>query len=237
MLSAPALADLLPDQPWLVEIRAILCAEEGEIFGLRESPDLSFALWERETSTLFVIGSPPQEAIRAALQPAAPGATVIAQQEQAAWLASLLSGWKRDRIIVHSLSDNPTLPDASEGEVAFLDPSLLHKFPIPEELLEELASGSAQSPLVASFVNGQPVAFCYAGATTEGLWDVSIDTLPEYQRQGHAARVAAFMIRHMRTQGKQPVWQSLEENPASWRLALKLGFVSVDDLVFFELPD
>jgi RimJ/RimL family protein N-acetyltransferase len=35
--------------------------------------------------------------------------------------------------------------------------------------------------------------------------------------------------------GKRPVWGSLEENPASWRLARKLGFVVVDEIVLFEL--
>jgi hypothetical protein len=38
----------------------------------------------------------------------------------------------------------------------------------------------------------------------------------------------------MHTQGKQPVWQAVEENPASWRLAQKLGFVPVDELALFE---
>jgi RimJ/RimL family protein N-acetyltransferase len=39
----------------------------------------------------------------------------------------------------------------------------------------------------------------------------------------------------MDTQDKQPVWQAVEENPASWRLAQKLGFVPVDELALFEL--
>lgn len=234
MLSAPAIAERLPDLPWLVEVRAILRAEEGEIFGLRESPNLSLSLWERDTHTLFVIGTPSLDAIRTALASARPGATVIAPQTEAARLAPLLLGWQRDRIIVHLLSDTPTLPTASEGEVGFLDPTLLRQFSIPDELLEELESGTEQSPLVASFVDGQPVSFCYAGAITESFWDVSIDTLPEYQRQGHAGRVAAFLIRHLQGQGKQPVWQALESNPASWRLAEKLGFTPVADLVFFE---
>jgi hypothetical protein len=42
------------------------------------------------------------------------------------------------------------------------------------------------------------------------------------------------MIRHMARQGKQPVWAALEENPASWRLAWKLGFAVVDELALFR---
>lgn len=79
------------------------------------------------------------------------------------------------------------------------------------------------------------MAFCYAGATTESLWDVAIDTLEAHRRKGHATRAFTFMARHMAAQGKQPVWQALEENPASWRLAEKLGFEAVDELVMLEL--
>jgi predicted GNAT family acetyltransferase len=78
------------------------------------------------------------------------------------------------------------------------------------------------------------VAFCYAGATTESLWDVAIDTVEAHRRQGHAGRCAAFMIRRMRTFGKEPVWQSADDNPASWRLAAKLGFERVAELTWFR---
>jgi RimJ/RimL family protein N-acetyltransferase len=38
----------------------------------------------------------------------------------------------------------------------------------------------------------------------------------------------------MENQGKQPVWQAEEGNPASWRLAQKLGFVEVDELALYK---
>ena len=74
-------------------------------------------------------------------------------------------------------------------------------------------------------------------AETEGLWDISIDTLVGHRRRGHAARCAAFMIRHMReTAGKEPVWGALETNTASMNLAASLGFVVVDRFSVLE-PD
>jgi hypothetical protein len=45
------------------------------------------------------------------------------------------------------------------------------------------------------------------------------------------------MIRHMSARGKGPVWQAVEENPASWRLAQKRGFVPVDELAVFARGD
>jgi RimJ/RimL family protein N-acetyltransferase len=37
----------------------------------------------------------------------------------------------------------------------------------------------------------------------------------------------------MQAQGKQPVWQAEEDNPTSWQLAQKLGFVPMDELALF----
>ncbi|MEP7358149.1 MAG: GNAT family N-acetyltransferase, partial [Anaerolineales bacterium] len=133
----------------------------------------------------------------------------------------------------HTLPNHQRLPPAS-GQVSFLDPEMLPHLALLPDLLEELTSGAAYSPIAAAFVDGQPVAFCYAGSQTETLWDVAIDTLAAHRRQGHAAHSAAFLIRHFHAQDLRPVWQALEENRASWRLAEKLGFMPVDELAFFE---
>jgi hypothetical protein len=212
------LAHKLPDLPRWIEVRDLLLAGAGEINGLRQAPDLSFVLHEPETTSTFVVGSPEISAIQAAVQPIMPNANVITPQENAAWLAQALPAWNRTRIIVHQLSGSPILPMEAGDKVRFLDPHLLQQLSIPTELLHELESGAQHSLIAATFVEGQPVSFCYSGSQTESLWDVSIDTLPAYQRKGYAARCAAYMIRHMQAQGKRPVWQAVEENPASWRL-------------------
>lgn len=224
------------DVPRWVEARALLLSGEGQIFGLQETPELSLVIREPETNALFVIGTPALSAIRAALEARARGGEVIAPMAQAAWLAEALPGWKRNRIIVHQLHDAHRLPEPPADAVRFLDPALIPHLPIDPELRQELESGAAGSLIAATFVEQQPVSFCYAGAITESLWDVSIDTVPQHQRRGYAAWCAAYMIRYMQTQSKQPVWQALEDNPASWRLAEKLGFEPVDELAFFALP-
>lgn len=159
---------------------------------------------------------------------------VIAPYEQATWLVPALPGWTCTRAILHSLPNTEHLPTDAAGAVRFLDVDRLDQFQLPADLREELTTNPDGSPIAATFVGQQPVAFCYAGSVTETLWDVSIDTLPEYRRQGHAAQCAAYMIRYMHRRGRQPVWAALENNPASWRLAQKLGFVAVDALALFE---
>ena len=74
-----------------------------------------------------------------------------------------------------------------------------------------------------TFVDDQPVAFCYPHHETEAFWDVSVDTLEAHRRQGHAAR--AFGVAHqlMTARGRMPVWGSLDSNAASNGLARRLG--------------
>jgi predicted GNAT family acetyltransferase len=121
-------------------------------------------------------------------------------------------------------------------EVGFLDPDTLKQLSIDSELLEELQSAAEYTLIAATFVEQRPISFCYAASETESLWDISIDTLPDYRRQGYAGLCVAHMIAHMAGHGKQPIWAAVEENPASWQLAQKLGFVPMDELALFELP-
>jgi RimJ/RimL family protein N-acetyltransferase len=234
MRSSHSIAQGLPDLPRWVEARDLLLRGCCEIFGLQEEPELSLVLRDPVTESVFVIGTPAVTAVQAAVQQNVRDGSVIAPPEQAIWLTQALPEWTRTRAILHLLRDPQRLPIASAGEVGFLDPARLDRLPIAADLLWELQLGAEHSLIAATFVEQMPVSFCYAGAVTESLWDISIDTLPEYRRRGYAALCVAHMIRHMQAQGKQPVWGALEENPASWRLAQKLGFAPVDDIVLFE---
>lgn len=240
------LAQKIPDLPRWVEARALLLTEACEIYGLQETPELALVVREPEHGTVFVIGTPAVAALQAAIQHHPAGGEVIAPFSQTAWLAAALPGWAHTRIIVHQLAepnwfaepnrfaDPQHLPVTAAGQVGFLDPATLPQLALPEALRAELLSGAEYSLIAATFVAAQPVAFCYAGAETETLWDVAIDTLPEHRRKGYAALCAVHLIRHMAAKGKRPVWQAVEENPASWQLAQKLGFVPMDELVMFE---
>jgi GNAT superfamily N-acetyltransferase len=224
----------LPDLPRWVEVRSLLLDGFGEIFGLQEEPDLSLVLRNPYSRSIFVVGKPIENAIEAAVEKNGRGGEVIAPHEQAEWLAEILPGWTRAAIIVHHLPDTQRLPEVSPGAVGFLDPAVITQLVIEDDLKEELNSGAEQSLIAATFVEQQPVSFCYAGSVTEALWDISIDTVPDQRRKGYAALCVAYMIRYMHAQGKRPVWQALEDNPASWRLAQKLGFVPVDKLMLFR---
>ena len=228
-----SLAQALPDIPRWVEARDLLLHEQGEIFGVQEAPELSFVIRDPVSDLTIVVGTPSADAVREAVQQSTQDAELIAPWEQASRLAAILPEWSCSRAGLYLLPDFSRLPAAPGGTVGFLDPDALQRLVLPDELGRELYIGATHSLITATFVGNQPVSFCYAGAVTETLWDISIDTVEEHRRHGYAALCAAYMIRHMHALGKQPVWGAVEENPASWRLAQKLGFVQVDELVLF----
>ncbi|MDF2628423.1 MAG: acetyltransferase [Symbiobacteriaceae bacterium] len=231
-----ALANKLPDLPRWVEARALLLSGRADLFGLQEAPDLSVVLRDPESGFVAVVGAPATTAIQAAVKANGGGGTIVAPAELGGELAAAFSGWTGSRLIFHRLTATQGLPDIPPGAVRFLDPDSLDLLSVPEELRNELKMGAAHSAIAATFAQGQPVSFCYACAITESLWDIAIDTLPEHRRRGYAAICATHMIQHMQTHGKQPVWQSVERNPASWQLARKLGFMPVDEMIIFEPP-
>ncbi|MBV9494423.1 MAG: GNAT family N-acetyltransferase [Acidobacteria bacterium] len=222
------LAPVLPDVPRWVEARALLLSGECEVFG--EPP--SMVVRDPEAEDIYVLGDLDLRVVREALQHHGRGGQVVALPPHAPLLSALLGQPAQPfTLFVH--------PDparfVSSDDVSFLDAHAIETLDAPQELIDELLVGREVSPIAARFVGDRPVAFCYAGAITESLWDVSIDTLPDFQRRGFAAACAAFMIAHMHGLGREPVWQSLDTNEASWRLAQKLGFREVDRLVLFEM--
>ena len=231
-----SLAARLPDIPRWVEARGLLLSSCCEVFGLEEQPALSFVLRDPDVESIFVIGAPDESVLRDVAGQGAPGG-VIATPEHGDRVAAALAGWTRSPIILHVLPSSERLPLPASGEVGFVGVDALDGVSIPDDLRRELRAGAESSPIAAMFVEGAPVAFCYAGSETESLWDVAIDTLEPFRRRGCAGLCASYLIRHMQMRGKQPVWASYESYPPSWQLARKLGFVAVDGLVQFDPPD
>jgi RimJ/RimL family protein N-acetyltransferase len=239
MLSTRHLAERLPDVPRWVEARDYLLSGECEISGLEETPELALVVRDPRTGFVMIVGAPNADAIREAASASClvPDSNLIAAPEHGDHVAAALPGWSRTRAILHLLRRPEDLPPAGSSDVRFVDRATLATAEaIPAGLRRELEQAAETSPIAAAFVEGHPVAFCYAGSITESLWDISIDTLADHRRRGHAARAVAHMIRHMQARGKSPVWAALEDNAASWRLAQKLGFEAVDELAFFEPP-
>ncbi|RFA26249.1 hypothetical protein CAI21_17370 [Alkalilimnicola ehrlichii] len=102
---------------------------------------------------------------------------------------------------------------------------------LPADLMAELSRVAEDGvSVVAAFDGERPVAFAYVAAETESLWDISIDTVQSYRRQGYAAAAVLHLMHRMEKRGKSAVWGALESNRASANLARRLGFVENDKL-------
>ena len=201
---------------------------------------LSFVVRYGEEDLVCVVGYLTREVIAEAVGRNGNVGVVIAMPENVSRVAQAVPGREAQPAILHILGEAERLPGATEGEpvrllsgpeeLSLLPPGL--RVELRVELERALRKGT---PTVAAFVSGVPVSFCCVASETERLWDVSIDTLEEHRRRGHATRCAAFVIRYMRDKaGKEPVWGAVESNAASMGLAANLGFVPVDRVFVFE---
>ena len=221
----------------------MLLSGRCEVLGPEEgAPAPSFVareLEEGEEQMIYVVGRPSSEAIREAARRNRGAEMVLAAPEDARHVLEALPGWTANRATLHLLGDAPRLPRPAEGEVRPLGASDLLRASwadgIPEDLRSFLEDAvGAGAPAAAAFEDGRPVSFCVASDQTEGLRDVSIDTLEAYRRRGHAARCVSWMVEEMRRRGKEPVWGAEETNRPSMLLAARLGFVPVDGVVLLR---
>ena len=236
-----SLAALLPDVPRFLETRGMLLGGYAEVTGFEEGGEAlpSFVARDAEEGLVCVVGTPEAAAISDAVARNGDRGALISMPENVSRVRQALPGWEAQPAALHRLAGYGRLPETPEGEVRLLSRHEdLTRLPpgFRAELRAELGRALRRGAAVAAtFVEGVPVSLCYAAAETEGLWDVSIDTLEGHRRRGHAARCAAYMVRHMRdTTGKEPVWGALLSNAASMGLAERLGFVIVDRFFVFE---
>jgi GNAT superfamily N-acetyltransferase len=211
---------------------------ECELFGLDKQNGLAFVINSSVFGLVSVVGHPAMNAIENAVAGIHNQSLVLATPDNCRHVSQALPGWKSDSARIHLLADSSQLPAPDETVVRLLLPAELDTAALlPTDLKEELRNASRYSPIAAALVEGLPVSFCYAAAETESLWGISIDTLARYRNRGYAGLCVSHMVKLMSGRGKRPVWGAEESNIASIRLARKLGFEPVDQLVVFRSAD
>ncbi len=228
------LASTLPDNQLLLDTRGSLLSRSCELFGLTKE---SFVIRRFDTPLICVIGKPAISAIQEAVSKSVAEVEVLTYRESVAHVGSALSEWQEEAAIIHEFSNPHGMNEKIDQRVRLANENelsgLKDEFP---ELAKELLEALPFSPITAFFVENKPVSFCHSTCESETLWDVSIETLPGYQRKGFAECCARFMIQHMFEKGKEPSWGALKSNTASLNLAKKLGFVPVAELYLFSKP-
>lgn len=77
---------------------------------------------------------------------------------------------------------------------------------------------------VGAYDKGKLIALAACSADCEEMWQIGIDVLPEYRRQGLAAALTSKLALEILTRGKVPFYCAAWSNIKSVRNAIKCGF-------------
>jgi RimJ/RimL family protein N-acetyltransferase len=254
-MGIPVALTLVPDLPRWIDTRGMLLSGRAEVHALTAGGDLpGLIVVVRDSALVSIVGRPSESSIADAIAPLSGDVNVLAQMEDADYVARALASGRRQRAIVRVLPRVTDWQPDPQARVFTIEtaPRFDH---VPEglrrELLDALKGRTVSRfvpgtlpprgrlvsrvtvPMAAVWADGRPVSFCYPVWQTETLWDVSIETLEPFRRMGLGARAARTLIRHMRASGRAPVWGALETNMPSRALAARLGFLEAGGLAVF----
>jgi RimJ/RimL family protein N-acetyltransferase len=224
---------LVPDVPRWVEARGMVVSKRCEVLGDEAS---GYVLSSKDGPLICVVGRPRASVIREATERLAP-TEIIAPPDSAALVAEGLPEWLQTPYAVQLLGSSP-LGRVSNPPADVRICETEEQLPldhVSETLRTSITNALRWSPVAAVFIEGKAVAFCYASWQTERFWDVSIETLDAYRRRGLATECVRTLVRRMHKNGKQPVWGAPHTNIAAIRVAKKLGFRPVDQMVQFAM--
>lgn len=77
---------------------------------------------------------------------------------------------------------------------------------------------------VSAYDNGKLIGLAGCSADCEDMWQIGIDVLPEYRRQGIAAALTSRLAQEVLTVGKVPFYCAAWSNIRSVRNAIRCGF-------------
>lgn len=236
-LNPELLARILPDEPAWVDLRGTLLSGRCRVFS-EENARYGFVVRSLDHPFAAAVFEPRVEQVQWAFavdNPWPQKLRLLVPKRKEDYWSRRLPGWQRVDVVLHRLgegSEPSAVPVPAGVEIRRVEPDvdLSH---LPDEIRDEYVQAVEDGrPMTAAFVDGLPVAFCYAALETEGLWDVAIDTLEAHRRKGLAAAAFWELHRWMSAEkGKAPVWGAYADNPASLALAAKLGFEEDSRLV------
>lgn len=223
------LIESIRDVPEWSLTRCIL-KEGGEVLG----DEAGAVAMNLDRDFLSVIGLPSCETVARAIAAATDDATILVQPVALERVRSV-TGVYGARAVLHTLKgQNPSISRDPGITVRVLEelPTSLSDTVLKEELSDVF---ERTEPVSATWIEGEPVAFCYSVGESERYWDVSIDTLASYRRNGFATQAFLHHFGLMRARGLEPVWGAAMSNPASTNMAERLGFEAVAEIWEFEL--
>lgn len=78
---------------------------------------------------------------------------------------------------------------------------------------------------IGAYDNDKLVGLAACSADCEEMWQIGVDVLPEYRKQGIASTLTSTLVKEILTKGKVPFYCSAWSNIRSVRNAVKSGFI------------
>jgi hypothetical protein len=231
------LAAALPDAPRWVAPRGLMLEHRCDVlFGPEGRRGAGYLVLDPGEPEAFAVHRPVASLAAKLTGLEQPVAQVLATLENSDPWRALLRGWRELPVVVHVHPSPESLPRPQQPTrlLTLADLDVLES--LPAALAGELSRALSKGPVAGAFKDERPVAFAYAAYRTESWFDLSIDTLQEHRRAGHATAAAAHLIHHMLAQGKRPVWGAFDADLASMAMARKYGFRAVDRMMMFVAP-
>lgn len=136
---------------------------------------------------------------------------------------------------VHTL--NQPVASIRQPEVRLLTPADLSLLAAAPEALQGPQPRPTLLRMTAAgaVVDGRLVAVAQNFARSACYGEIGVHTLPGYRQVGYATAAAALVARQVQAVGLTPVWSCGRDNPASLRVAHKLGFAAVSHRTYLIL--
>lgn len=155
-------------------------------------------------------------------------------------------GWATRRKVIfsreHFFTLDEPVPSLPHPDVRMLGEADL---PLLEAATESLDMGDwrfgsagallAEGLAAGAVIDGALAAVAFTAALGERYADVGIATQETRRGQGLATAAAALVCAAIQAGGRTPVWGTSAENPASQRVAAKLGFREVAQRMYLNL--
>ena len=79
-------------------------------------------------------------------------------------------------------------------------------------------------PVFGQIADGKVVTWCAIKPLSDIVWDLSIETHPQYRGRGYAKSTVSAALKHVFANDRLVGWGCDRDNPASLRTALSVGF-------------
>jgi hypothetical protein len=233
------LARFVPDEARWIDLRGLLLTERCDVW-CTSIPDDGFVVSSRDFPFAVLFGHPEADLVSSSASKARKSHDgehqcddwqLLAGPEVRDLVRLALPGWRSTRVALHRRTGEIGPPKSFQNlEIRLLPLGLrsacLSLAELPVSSRRELAlDWVARRPASVALAGSSVVSICWAAFTTETLWDVAIETIEPFRRRGLAASCFLTLAAHMGERTLMPVWGATVDNPASLRLAAKLGFV------------